>query len=44
MINLMELGIDTPGLCISIINTDDIFGNCFNLLGIMAPDESVKID
>lgn len=44
MINIMENGIHTPGLRISVIKTDDIFGNCFNLLGIVALNQSLKID
>ena len=33
MINIMELGIHTLGPRISVIETDDIFGKCLNLLG-----------
>ena len=44
MINIMELGVHSPGLRLSAVKTDDIFGNCFILLGIITLGQSLKIE
>lgn len=43
MINIMELGLNTLGPRISVIEIDDIFGMCFNLLGrVVLGEENVN--
>lgn len=39
-----ELSVHTLGPRISVIDTDDIFGKCFNLLGRVVLGQTLKTD